>query len=59
MDKVSWDYATLYEHDVLSPPGRPVPTYVTPFKIHYGVLTDAEVEAAFRRLIFNRAERHT
>ena len=37
MEKLSGDYAVLYQQEYPSPPGIPVPTYVAPFQIDTGV----------------------
>ena len=59
LEKVSWDYSALYQWEDPSPPGRPVPTHVSPFKIDNGVSIEAEVEAEVPQLRVNRAGGHT
>ena len=42
-----------------SPPGRPLPTHITPFDLDDETPTKGEIEAAVRRLRRNRAGGHT
>ena len=57
--KITGDYYTLYRRDEPNPPGRPVPTHVTPFRVNDGFPLEVEVEAAVRRLRLNKTGRNT
>ena len=48
MSKVMGDYAALYWKEDPTPPGKSVPTHVTPFRVNDNVPLEAEVEAAVR-----------
>ena len=49
----------LYQRNDLSYLGRPLPTHGVPFQKDEGVLTEAEVEAAFRWMKQNKDVGHT
>ena len=51
--------ATLYQQKDPTPPGRPVPTQVTPFSINNYIPTEAEVVAEICHLRLNKAGGHT
>ena len=59
MENFAGDYAALYQWEYPTPPGRPVPTHVTLFRINQKLFLEAEVEAEFRRLSMNKAGGHT
>ena len=59
LEKVLGEYVDLYQQEVPSHPGRPVPTHVIPFDIDDEKTTEGEIEAAVRRLRRNRAGGHT
>ena len=59
LEKVSLDYAVLYQKEYPSHPERPVPTHVAPFQIKYGFPMEVEVEAEARQMRRNRAGGHT
>ena len=58
LEKVSRYYAAPYQREDLSPPGRPVPTHVTPFQIDDRFLKEAEAEAKFCLLRMNNSGVH-
>ena len=53
------DYAAIYRREDPTPPGRPVPDHVTPFRINDDVSTEAEVESEVLRLRLNKVGGHT
>ena len=52
-------YATLYQWEDPTPPGRPVPTHVKPFMVNGDVPSEADVEAEERKLRLNKSVGHT
>ena len=43
MKKFTGEYTTLYQREDPTPPGRPVTTYVKPFRVNEDVPLEAEV----------------
>ena len=59
LEKVSGDYAALYQQEDLSPLERPVPTHVNTFQTYNIVPTEAEVAAEVFHLMVNGTRFHT
>ena len=53
------DYADLYYKEYPYPPGRPIPTHVTPFSIDDETPPKGEIEEAVRRMQRNIVDSHT
>ena len=59
LEKVSRDYASLYQQEDSSPLGRLIPIHVSPFQIDDGLLTKAKFDTSVHCLGVNRVGGHT
>ena len=59
MEKVRGDFQTLYQREKTPPPGPSLSTHNEPIKVNEDIPSEAEVEAAVRRLHPHRTGGHT